>query len=189
MRKKMDESMKRVNYRIVGFAFCVLGLALAPKPASADTMMIDLQPIEYVLTLTENSSTDLQLTYTNGNFNWQVTFNSADNWTVSADPESNITLNPFTYFFAEEGGTFNKVSHYGENLDMSVLSDFVQVGVYSGISTIIGSDGGTPIRLVFNDLAAASEHGVPDRGSTLALLGLSLAGFIGLRRFRIPRLA
>ena len=54
----------------------------------------------------------------------------------------------------------------------------------------IGTDGGHPVQLTFNDMAAASEAaaaGVPETGFTLGLFAFSSIALFGLRRLRLPR--
>jgi hypothetical protein len=56
----------------------------------------------------------------------------------------------------------------------------------NGNSVPVGTDNGQTVFLRFDDQAAVTETGagVPDKGSTLALFGLSMTGFVALARFR-----
>lgn len=97
----------------------------------------------------------------------------------------------------EDPNEVNEVSHgifFGNDTNLYVTSD-ESLEEYGGGSAVtnpngtkiqVGSDNGQFVFLRFGDQAADPENGagVPDEGSTLALLGLSITGFVGLTRFR-----
>jgi len=139
---------------------------------------------------------------------FSVTPNSPDNWTVNCSSFYNsLVLVPFVWDWTEpeEPNEFNEVSHgplFGNGTNTIYVTSDESLDEYFGdFSTMlanntptpiqIGTDGGVPVFLVFNDLAQQSENGtgVPDTGSTLLLLGLSVAGLTVLNRSRGPRLA
>jgi hypothetical protein len=183
-----------------GALFVVAAVTIAIGTPSADAAAIP-----YTLTLQENSSTSLTYTYTNPTDPMPFTVtqgigggNQPDSWTVTINPMSGITLNSaFTFDFAEGPGetSLNRVqggSSTGFNNTFAINSDLV-IGSNGLVTSVkIGTDDGVDIFLQYIDLAAASETtapGVPEGGSSLILLGLSLAGFVGLARFRKVQLA
>ena len=153
--------------------------------------------IGYLLTLTENSSTSLSLSY-NGPSNLQITNSSADNWTVTV-LNGTAFFSDFTWDWTEpeEPGEVNEVyagsavqnSFFTVESDESLLEyagNFATLLPNNGITPMpVGLDGGTPIFLQFNDLAAGAEtNGVPESGASLGLLAVSVAGLLGLHRVR-----
>ena len=154
----------------------------------------------YTLLLTEVSSSVLTATYDGpgGDASFKVTNTDTDRWTVTVQ-SSTISLNNFEYDFAEPedptNQTVNEVANnpiFGASFNMYVKSDLpIELdsgGYIIGLFDTIGSDGSVPIILTYADLAGLTEaaSSVPDSGSTLALLGVSVAGLFGLRRFRFP---
>ena len=194
-----ERLMKRSKVKLVSLTLAIAAfIALAPKPASAETMALQITPVSYTLTLTELSDSVLQLAYTGpgGNSSFSVPNNtSPDHWTIQLLSQT-ITLNNFEYDFAEpeEIGEVNVVSHstdlYGTIFVVSDLPIAMDNGGYIAAVTTIGSDGGVPINLVFIDQAQAAEaNGVPDGGSTLVLLASAMAALVVIRRIRVPQLA
>ena len=173
----------------------VLGLTalagLTIPSAHADTMSVD--SVGYLLTLIEVSST-APLTYTYSNASNPTPFTVqnqfTDLWNVAAD--SSIVLDPFfEYFFAEGAGEPGELNNIVKGSVTSnaftVHSDLIDLDDPIVItSDSIGTDNGVPIRVQFVDLASASEAatGVPDAGSSLSFLAMSLGGLVALSRFR-----
>ena len=153
----------------------------------------------YDLVLTENSSSSLTYTY-NGPSTFSVTNTSPDHWTIQIT--SMGSFNTFEQDWAEpEDPTqafVNVVSHSTQtNPDMFFVSSDLNIIFDSNGATpvapndtpvSIGTDGGHPVQLTFNDLAAISEAaGVPETGFTLGLFAFSLMALLGLTRLRLPR--
>jgi hypothetical protein len=157
-------------------------------------------PTPFTITLTEISSTNLTATYdgTGGNGVFSVVNNNPDVWTVTFS-SATLSLSPFVFDWTEPENSqeVNEVSHgiaFGNSNNLYVTSDESLMEYGGDASTLnndntpvlVGTDGIHPVFLTFHDVAGASENGtsVPDRGSTLGLLALSVAGLAGLSRFR-----
>jgi len=190
-----------------------LALAITAAFTVPSANAISINPTSYTLTLTELSAASLTVMYTGPSSTvFSVTPNSPDDWTVSYNsaPQqySQFSLIPFFVWDwrePEDPNEFNEVSHgplLGSSLNTLYVQSDESILEYAGdFSTMlenntptpiaIGTDGGVPVFLVFNDLAQQSENGtgVPDTGSTLLLLGLSVAGLTLLNRSCRPRLA
>jgi hypothetical protein len=153
------------------------------------------------LTLTENSSTSLSLSYNgpSGAQAFTVMNTAPDQWTVTTAANSNITFNFFDDFWEEPEDTVNKANEVLQPVAINGHTLFVYSDVLfdslpnnTAAPTPIGSDGQAGlISLTFNDLgdAAAPTSGVPDSGSTLVLLALSGVALSALIRFRRPEVA
>jgi hypothetical protein len=150
---------------------------------------------DYTLALTEFSSTNLMATYSGPNTStFSVMNTSVDHWTVSFS--GTVTFNNFDQAFIEpeNAAQVNEVSHstYPETHELFVVSDEPVLlctadGMWGdGTSVAVGMDGYTRVLLVFKDMAANSEAGtgVPEGGSTLGLVALSLAALLGFSRLR-----
>ena len=185
--------------RPIFFRPCLLGLAVTIA-AGLGIHSARGGAIDYNLVLTENSATSLTLAYSGpgGASSFSVLNTSPDNWTITVLSQT-IKLTDFEYDFNEPedplNQTVNEVFHNSEvGPEMFVRSDLPIAqdnnGMYFGVGLFIGSDTGGAIFLTFNDVAAITEEtSVPDSGSTLGLLALSLGGLLVVRRFRFPRLA
>jgi hypothetical protein len=166
------------------------------------------------LVLTENSSTSLSLSYNGlaGPAAFTILNTSPDHWSIQVI-NSDVEFSDFSYDWQEpeEANEINEVSHFRPNFQPSgpVQGDFLFVT--SDLNLLMDSGGpvlpnntAAPlfvgfedssqfgnIRLTFNDLAQLSEGGptVPDKGSTLGLLGLAVAGLLGASRIRFARMA
>ena len=192
------------------FKLAVAITALFAGPiVRADTMSADVIGFGFTLELTENSSTSLVVTSydgTGGIAAFTVTYNSPDNWTVTANNFPTTYFYDFTADFTEplpEVGEVNEAYAGGnvtQHSSFTVESDEpiaqYQGGTTStypngGTSTPIGQDGIFLISLRFIDNAAASEtaSGVADTGSSLCFLAMSVAGLGALSRSRRFRLA
>ena len=151
------------------------------------------------LTLTENSSTSLLLSYSgaSGSFSMPTPGSLSDMWSFDVLSHT-ISLDNFEFAFQEpeNAALINVVSH---STTMNPSTVFVEsdelLATYTGgvvitlSGPIIGSDNGTPIELSFVVNAAGAEAGAaPDRGSTLSLLALSLMALPALRRLPSLRL-
>ena len=197
------------NHRFTSFPLLALAFtfaaAIIPAPARANTTFV---PASHTLNITENSSTTLSLSYVDelgnpilGQFTQQNT--GIDTWTITiTNPQNFSFTNPDMSAFwrePEDPNEANEVRHStDDNNHIFVESDESLIG-YVGASLIVndgtpvqfGLDGTTPFFIRFVDHAAQNEagNGVPDRASTFTLLSLSIAGLLGLRRFRISRSA
>jgi hypothetical protein len=180
-----------------------VGVAVGGSSARAGVIRI------YDLTLTENSSTSLSLSYTGptGDSGFTVMNTGPDQWTIQIN-SSNLSFDSFSYDWAEpeDPADINEVQH-----STNVNPDFIFV--VSDLNLLL--DAGGPvldnntaapqtvgsesdgqvttgfIRLTFNDLAQGPEAptGVPDRGSTFGLMALSGTVLLGASRFRSLRSA
>jgi hypothetical protein len=151
----------------------------------------------YDLTLTENSSTSLTLTYTGpgGSSAFSVLNTSPDKWTIQV-LSNTITLSDVEFNFQEpeNPNEVNDVLHDSTiSKDIFVTSDSTVLldspTAVPPIPGVIGTDNGALIFLFFNDLAGPAEAvtGVPETGATLGLMALSLTALLGLARFRSAR--
>ena len=140
--------------------------------------------------LTENSSTNLSVTYDGSPFT--VTFVSSDSWTFILPTDFVDTLVGFNQAWTEpENSNLVNLVNFGTDIARaaSITSDLtIDRLAGSGISPVadgtsvqVGTVGGVAVFATFNDKAAASE-GVPDTGTTCSLLALSLMGLAFLRR-------
>jgi len=174
-------------------------IALAASSALADTMTADVVPVGYTLNLYENSSTSLTYTY-NGLATFTINNTGIDTWTLSVATGNCTFFLPQTtdWIEPEDPLEVNRVTSTSTT-SLSIISDAALLTYYGGAITLVadgtpvpwGTDGGVPLSIRFNDLAAQNEanNGVADTGSTLVLLALPWVGLVSLRRFRIPRLA
>jgi protein with PEP-CTERM/exosortase system signal len=201
------KNLQSVRPRLLRAHLTILGLAvvaaLAASSAKANTMNLAAASPVYTITLTELSSTNLTATYDGPGaiFSSPATNNGPDNWTVtfSLTLDSSFSLNPFVKDWIEPENPLevNEVSHgitFGDSNNLYVTSDEslleymggIGVTVPNGTPLLVGTDNGLLVFLKFDDQAANPETGtgVPDTGSTLALFGFSIAGFVALTRFR-----
>lgn len=203
---KTNTSLQSVRPRLLRPHWTILGLtiaaALAASLAKANTMSLDVAPVGYTINLTELSSTSLTATYNGPGATFSVVPNGPDFWTVTFAPTSNSSFSldsSFTYDWIEPENPLevNEVSHgfdLGADTNLYVFSDesLLEYGGGpvltnpNGTLVPVGMDNGQTVFLRFDDQAAVSENGaaVPDTGSTLALLGLSITGLVALTRFR-----
>jgi hypothetical protein len=146
------------------------------------------------LVLTENSSSSLSLSYNgpSGSSGFTVTPASADHWTISIN-SAELNIAPFLYEWTEpeDANAVNKVS--GNPFSISVVSDLGLAldgaalpqsnNTRSALPIGFDIDQSNPIFLTFNDLAQRTES-VPDTGSTLGFLALSLGLLLVAARLR-----
>ena len=140
--------------------------------------------------LTENSSTNLSVTYDGSPLT--VNFVSSDSWNFILPAGFVNTLAGFNQAWTEPGNS-NLVNlvNFGTEITRaaSITSDLtIDPLPGSGVSPVandtsvqVGTVGGVAVFATFNDKAAASEA-VPDTGTTCSLLALSLIGLAFLRR-------
>ena len=164
-------------------------------------MSPNVSPVGYTINLIELTSAILTASYNGPGATFSVTPNGTDLWTVTYTLTTNSTFS-LTNFIVdwtepEDPNEVNEVSHgvlIGNINNLYVESD-VSILEYGGGSLVtnpngtlvpVGTDNGPTVFLRFDDQAALSENGagVPDSGSTLALFGLSITGFVALTRFR-----
>jgi hypothetical protein len=174
----------------------IAGLALTAQSTRAST--ID-QLNANSLVLTENSSTSLTATYTtpsgSTSFTGDLFQGCVDCWVVNIPPAF-FAVFDINWAEPENPIFFNVVTSLSIGIStLIVASDTFTPGV-TGIpngTTVenVGFDvnNGLPINLTFFDNAATAEGVVPDTGSTVGLLFLSLAGLFGAARVRSLRFA
>ncbi len=173
------------SFRIFKFSTLVpLGIAIAVALLSQPVRASVINNI----VLTENSSTSLTATYNGSPI-------SAANITNSG-PDSWIVTFPGTVSFNGDRGTWIESANIENTVDfilmdhvLTVNSDVAGTGFFSDGQTAMGvgtdSSNGASINAAFFDNAATSE-GVPDTGSTLGLLSLSMVALLGATRLRFP---
>ena len=182
---------------------CIPGLRLAFVTFGLATFLVftvhsaRAVSVSYTLTLTETSPALLTYTYTNPTdpTPFTVTPTNTNVWHITIDPMSGIVLGPNLILdFAEAAGEpsneVNRIvggSTFPFNNTFTVNSDLPLGTGLTVTNPQIGTDNGAPIFLQFVDSAAAAEapsNGVPETGSTLALLALSSGSLVGLTRLR-----
>jgi hypothetical protein len=153
------------------------------------------QPIinAHEIVIIENSPTSLTATF-DGSSIISITQNIPDQWVITfpAAHFVNITNSGFGVNWVEPenfGLVNNVISNLQRLSDLFITSDTTAPGgpVLVNGTTFdnvgFGSDF-QPINLTFFDNAATAEGAVPDTGSTVGLLFLSLAGLLGATRVR-----
>jgi hypothetical protein len=159
------------------------------------------------ISITENSSTSLSVIYNGTDITATGVMNtSADHWTVTI-PDSLF----FQVFMLAPGVGWKEPDFaspfFGENFvsvstvqatnQFFVASDQPGLAIIPGVlangsSLDVGADGmfqgGVPIIMTFTD-NGDGPAAVPDSGSSLILLFLSLIALVGANRLRSPRLA
>jgi hypothetical protein len=140
--------------------------------------------------LTENSSTNLSVTYDGSPLT--VNFVSSDSWNFLLPAGFVNTLAAFNQAWTEPGNSnlvnlvnfgteITRAAAITSDLTIDPLSGSGVSPVADGTSVQVGAVGGVAVFATFNDKAAASEA-VPDTGTTRSLLALSLIGLAFLRR-------
>ena len=158
---------------------------------AATTQPLLAQVPTHQLVLTETSSTSLKATYDGSIAGVQVNFISTDHWGVTVD-NATFTSNP-QWTEPEAPAAFNVITLLAPPGQFIVNSDYLNNGTspltngatFNNFGTD-SRDGGS-ISVEFADRGDAGT--VPDAGSSLALLGLSLAALLGASRFRLFHLA
>ena len=190
----MKISLRTLNFKTVSLALAAAA-ALTVSSALADTMSLDVVPASYTLNLYENFSTgpgSLTQSY-NGVATFTITPIGTDMWTLTVATGNCTFFIPQTtdWIEPEDPLEVNRVTATSST-SLSITSDTALLGYYGGPTTLHvdgepvlwGTDNGVQLFIRFNDLAAQNEpgNGVPDGGSSLALLGVALVGLGGLRR-------
>jgi hypothetical protein len=140
--------------------------------------------------LTENSSTNLSVTYDGSPLT--VNFVSSDSWNFILPAGFVNTLAGFNQAWNEPGNSnlvnlvnfgseITRAASITSDLTIDPLSGSGVSPVADGTSVQVGTVGGVAVFATFNDKAAVSEA-VPDTGTTCCLLALSLIGLPFLRR-------
>lgn len=199
-----------VNFRFTSLAFAIVALvALSAPRATGNTTFV---PASTTLNLTEVSSTSLLVNYVDQNGNTiSGAFSAAQNtgtdqWTItilSQDIIGGFTSANQSSFWVEPGAPTeaNEVNHsINDPSHLFVTSDESLIE-YVGTSLIV-PDGtpvqyginlsdGSPFFIRFVDQAAQNENGtgVPDTGSSLGFLALSIGGLFAINRLRKLQLA
>jgi hypothetical protein len=166
---------------------------LITKPALAGA----ISQTNASLTLTENSSTDLSLSYTGPDEQpglFTVMNTGPDMWTITvAQNLGPVFFNDFSngWIEPENAATVNEVSHSTDvNSNQLFVKSDLSIALNTSVSAdntaiLVGMDSTAPIYLTFHDLAQASEAtGVPDTGTTLGLLALSAIVLLGMMQSR-----
>jgi hypothetical protein len=181
--------------RSLSICLTLAGVALTVGSMSAGQIVL------YDLVLTENSSTDLSLSYNgpSGASGFTVTNTSADHWTITIN-SAELNIGTFVYEWdePESANAVNKVSTNPFELfvtsDLSLLLDGDAASQNNNTRSAapIGFDvsADNQIFLTFNDLAEAGEtsgSAVPATGSTLAFLALSVVILLGSAQLRSLR--
>ena len=180
----------------------VLALAVTIAAAVISSSLNAQSPVIHTVDFVEHSSTNLTASYDGVDFTGTGVVNtSADHWTVTLPVTASWLFNGTPYGWQEPPGlpttteeNFIFSPDFSGN-QLFVSSDqpglaFIPSFLPNGSSVPIGIVPGGPIN-VFNLTASFTDLGdpVPDTGSTLGLLFLSLISLLGARRFRGFRLA
>jgi hypothetical protein len=150
------------------------------------TRSVSAQPAPHSLVLTETSSTTLTATYDGSALVVDVNYISTDHWGVTVGFP--VTFSGSPQWTEPDNSSFvNVLTTFGNN-QLIVNSDFfpnstVPLADESTLANF-GTDtrDGAPISVTFDDDGDIAT--VPDAGSTLALLSLSLTTLFGASRFR-----
>ncbi|MBV9619248.1 MAG: VPDSG-CTERM sorting domain-containing protein [Verrucomicrobia bacterium] len=168
-----------------------------PLLAAAIALLI-LQPARAVpvaihnLVLTENSSTSLTATYDGSAVGVSVIYISGDHWGVTVGFPVTFSGNP-QWTEPEDPSAFNVITLFAIPNQFIVNSDYLSNGTTplanGSPAPNFGTDSrdGKSISVTFNDNGDVAI--VPDPGSTLALLALSLTTLFAASRFRFVGLA
>ena len=158
---------------------------------AATTQPLLAQVPTHQLVLTETSSTSLAATYDKSTVGVSVNFISLDHWGVTV---SNVTFtgNP-QWTEPEDPSAFNVITLLTPPGQFIVNSDYLNNGTspltngatFNNFGTDSRDEGSVSVKFVDRGDAGT----VPDAGSSLALLGLSLTALFGASRFRLFRLA
>ena len=136
------------------------------------------------IVITENSSTSLTVTYSNGSVS--VNLNANDEWFVEFPDSVSFNSNAFLTVWIEpdNSGKVNAIGSPSESA-FSVFSDVINPGfteVADGTTVMdVGFDSSNEgtINMTFFDKGDGA--GVPETGTTGSLFGLSLTGLAFLR--------
>lgn len=154
--------------------------ALLPLVILAIQQPLSVQAVTHDITLTENSSTDLSVTFDGSTL---IPLNTApDRWTVTF-PETFI-FGAYTITWEENPSspTLGNIVDAEQTNQLFVFSDFgfgSTAHPNGSTVTFFATDSGTrvDVNFTFNDVAD-SAHGVPDTGSTLSMLLLPVGAFL-----------
>lgn len=170
-------------------ALTSLAIAIA---ATAQPVFAQVAPHQLVLTETSSTSAGLTATYDNSTANISINFITPDHWGVTIGYPVTFTANP-QWTETEDPSTFNVITLLAPPGQFVVNSDYLDNGTspLTNGSTFnnFGTDSrdGGSISITFRDRGDAAA--VPDTGSTLILLCLSVAALFLATRFRSLRLA
>ena len=167
-------------------------LKILPTLIVAITAALVTQPVfgapDHQLVFTENSSTDLSVTYDGSKTGITVTNLGADHWSVSLPSNLTFTTGPGFEWLEPElganGGPTNFVTFASSSA--SVFSEtgdsIITPNEDESTVTNVGVDSRDqlPISATFDDDGDVAT--VPDTGTTFSLFGLSLMGLAFLRR-------
>ena len=159
---------------------------------TAIAQLVSAQVAPHQLILTETSSTSLAGTYDNSTVKVGINFISLDHWGVTIGYPVTLTGNP-QWTEPEDPAAFNVITLLAPPGQFIVNSDFLDNGTApltnGSASNNFGTDSrdGGSISITFRDRGDAGA--VPDTGSTLILLCLSVAALFVVSRFGSLRLA
>ena len=150
-----------------------------------------------IIVLTEDSS-GLTATYQGSSLGVTVTPNGADSWTVTF-PSNVFFLTGSTRGWIEGTTEYNTVTGSSSNT-LTVASDVSIIGLppfpflgdgqtFNDYGTDTSTIPNADIDVKFSDNGDASTSAVPDTGSTLGLLSLSVVALLGATRLRFLQLA
>jgi hypothetical protein len=153
--------------------------------------------IAHNIVLTENSSTSLTATYDGSTTGVTVILNSPDNWVVNVP--ATVSFNGMgiadSWIEPENASLSNFVSGSTNAPQLAVVSEFNLLGdVANGSQSpfIFGTDSSNSgfVFVTFNDNGdTAASTTVPDTGSALGLLFVSVIALLGVGSFGQARLA
>jgi hypothetical protein len=172
--------------RIPAFASLAVAITTAVIAQSAFS-----QAAPHQLVFTETSSTSLTATYDGSTSGVSINFISTDHWGVTIGFPVSFSGSP-QWTEPEDPSFVNLLTTFGNN-QIIVNSDFFPRGsptlADESIFANFGTDtrDGAPISVTFDDDGDVPT--LPDMGSTLALLSLSLTTLLGASRLRSVRLA
>jgi hypothetical protein len=187
---KTNPSLRIFKFSTLVPLAIAIAAALVTQPVRADDIVNNI-------VLTENSSTILTATYNGSTSGVSVTFVSADSWDVTFP--SSVTFNPISSIAVwvepenadnENGAGFSFDLPSNEFVVVSEFFHPISGGLANGATANnFGTDtsNGGSISVTFND--NGDTAGVPEAGSTVGLLSLSLIALLGATRLRHFRLA
>jgi hypothetical protein len=189
----------KINPSLKTFKLCTLAplgiaivAALVTQPVRAAVI---IPPVINTLVITENSSTSLTATYSNGTATaFKLPIIGEEVWQILLPGNASFNQIAVSWTEPENPGQVNQLSSVGSSAAF-LKSDTTTSGAAVPNGTKIdnlGTDilnGGTISVTFFDNANDRPSVGVPDGGSSFGLLGLSLIALLGATRLRQFRLA